>query len=252
MANDATNIRADLLEVEYDAGLTLLIRASILLVISAIMLWFFGGIYPVPVLQVLAGFGLAGSFLVAVWGGWRMYKARTRSIVTVNCPYCDFPMEFFQEPTQDFDCHGCHRRVQYENGAMVPIKMITCAFCKTVHKVSAKTTHFTCDRCNRSLRLTDPRDPTRVIPEETDAHENFDVILTEVGRQKNEVAMALESILVCNLLEARRQMENLPLTVMRNVPQRKADAVRRRLRELGATAVIQPTNLAEQARAGRR
>jgi ribosomal protein L7/L12 len=62
--------------------------------------------------------------------------------------------------------------------------------------------------------------------------------------------MALESILICNLVEARRQMENLPLTVMRNVPERKADAVRRRLRELGATAIVRPTS--DQPTAGRR
>jgi len=36
-------------------------------------------------------------------------------------------------------------------------------------------------------------------------------------------------------------MENLPLTVIRNVPERKADAIRSRLRELGATAVVRPT-----------
>ena len=63
-------------------------------------------------------------------------------------------------------------------------------------------------------------------------------------------AMAVESILICNLAESRRQMENLPLTVMRNVPERKADAVRRRLRDLGATAVIRPT--ADQTASTRR
>ena len=62
--------------------------------------------------------------------------------------------------------------------------------------------------------------------------------------------MALESILVCNLVDARHQMEGLPLTVMRNVPERKADAVKRRLRDLGATAITQPTTVGQQ-RAGR-
>src|SRR5207253_828721 len=70
--------------------------------------------------------------------------------------------------------------------------------------------------------------------------EDFDVLLSQVGRQPKDVAMALESILICNLAEAKRQMENLPLTVMRNVPHRKADAVKTRLRELGATAIARP------------
>jgi len=53
--------------------------------------------------------------------------------------------------------------------------------------------------------------------------------------------MALESILICNLAEARRQMENLPLTVIRMFPSAKQNAIRSRLRELGATAVVRPT-----------
>jgi ribosomal protein L7/L12 len=135
---------------------------------------------------------------------------------------------------------------------LAPIKQITCTFCKTVHKVSAKATQYMCDRCNRALRLTDPNSPAAVVQEQSDLLANYDVQLTDIGRNKNEVAMALQSMLVCNLPEARRQMEHLPLTIARNVPERKADAIRRRMRDLGATAIATATAQSEQVRPTRR
>ena len=199
--------------------------------------------------QLLFGAGALAAFVWAINAFLRIQQARATPYVTVNCPYCDFPMQFLQEPTDDYDCEGCHRRVYYENGRPAEIKKITCAFCKTVHKVSAKARTFTCDRCNRMLQLTD-KPGAAPVADRSDLLQNYDVLLTDIGRQKNEVAMAVQSILVTNLPEARRLMEKLPLTVMRNVPERKADAVRRRLRELGATAVVRPTESEQPA--GRR
>jgi ribosomal protein L7/L12 len=264
MAKTATT-KSDVLEQESVVGVTQLIRAGVVLLLGLLFLWgaslvdrgkyptgSFQAVFLMPGLILLGIASILGAIVMAVMGVMRMKKVGDKTAVTINCPYCGFPTEFLEEPTVDYDCDGCHRRVYYENGRPVPIKEITCTFCKTVHKVSAKATHFTCDRCNRALRLTDPNDANAVVGEAgNDVLQNYDVMLTDVGRNKNEVALALQSILICNLPEARRQMETLPLTVVRNVPERKADAVRRRLRDLGAVAVVRPTEQSEQARAGR-
>jgi ribosomal protein L7/L12 len=263
MAQSATT-KSEVLEKEYEAGVWRLILAGVVLVVSLLCFWgvklIIGAKLPDtasqntilrPLLLLLGVVGTVGALALAGTGASRMKKAKERPTIAVNCPYCGFHNQFVDEPTSDYDCEGCHRRVYYENGVPVEIKQITCTFCKTVHKVSSKATHFMCDRCNRALRLTDPNDPTAVVTEQSEMLVNYDVQLTDPGRNKNEVAMALQSILVCNLPEARRQMEALPLTVMRNVPERKADAVRRRLRDLGATAIVTPTTASEQARAGR-
>src|SRR5258708_80031 len=148
-------------------------------------------------------------------------------------------MQFLERHTDDYDCEGCHRKVHYQNGQPVPVKTVTSQSCRTVHRVAVTATKFICDRCNRGVKLSD--DPKEVIAERSDLLPNYNVMLTNPARNRNEFPIAVESILICNLVEARRQMENLPLTVMRNVPERKADAIRSRLRELGATAVIRPT-----------
>jgi ribosomal protein L7/L12 len=253
MAQTVTT-RSDVIEAESTSAVTQLILAGLLLFGCLLLVYFFHFIPARHVrlgLQIIAAAGAIAGLIWAVVAIFRMRTASTLPKFTVNCPYCDFPMQFVQEPHDDYDCENCHRRVYYENGQPVPIKMITCAFCKTVHKVSAQAKQFTCDRCNRALRLTDGPGAPGAGAERDEILQNYDVVLTDIGRKATDVAMALESILVCNLAEARRQMANLPLTLMRNVPERKADAVRRRLRDLGATAVVRPTESSEQARAGR-
>ncbi len=246
--------RSEVIETESTSAVTQLIIAAIVFMAGLFLIYLFHFIADYRArlgLQIVAGaVALVGVGMI-VAAVVRMLSSRSLPKVVVNCPYCEYPMEFLKAPTVDFDCEGCHRRVYYENGVQVPIKMITCAFCKTVHKVSAKAKQYTCDRCNRPLRLTEG--PAGAVQDtgRDDVLQNYDVVLTDIGRKPNEVAMALESILICNLLEARRQMADLPLTVMRNVPERKADAVRRRLRDLGATAVVRPTESSTQAGATR-
>jgi len=243
MAQSAAT-RSDLLEQEYADGLAQVIRAALLLLGCLILVYLFSlvpGRNPRVMLMAAGGLASVAALAYGVMGGLRMQRARSVPAVTVNCPYCDYPMEFLAEPTEDWVCEGCHRRVHYENGRQVPIKMITCPFCKTVHKVSAKARQYTCDRCNRALKLTDGDQASAVVAEQSELLRNYDVLLTQVGRNPTEVALALESILVCNLREARARMQELPLTIARNVPERKAAAIRSRMRELGATAVMRPT-----------
>jgi ribosomal protein L7/L12 len=158
-------------------------------------------------------------------------------MVSAHCPYCGGATEFPEYPTEDYTCEKCHRRVYFENGKMVEAKDVECTVCKAVHKVAVTAKSYTCDRCNRTLRLDDPTKGV-VATAETTVGQAFDVVLTEVGRNTTGVAMALQNVLVCNLPEARRQMQDLPLTIVKGVPERKADAVRSRFRELGATAVV--------------
>ena len=235
-----TITRSDVLERAYDVAVRLAIQGVIVFVVSAILLWILrlAGVYQ---LWPAAALGMGYGVVVMAIGWFRANRARRKPAVTVYCPYCEHPVQFLVEPTEDYTCEGCHRLVQYEDGKPVPVRDITCPVCRASHRVSTKAVRFTCDKCNRGLSLTDPSDPKSVVAEKSDMMQNFDVILTQVGRTPNDVAMALQDILVCNLMDARRQMEDLPLTMVRNVPERKADAIRRRVRELGATVVVRPT-----------
>ncbi len=232
--------RTDVLEEAYSHAITVAIRGAILMAVCLILVWVFGFLDLRP-LRILSVVGAAIGGIIILYAALRFIEARRAPYVTVHCPYCEHPMQFPVEPTSDYTCEGCDRRVYYENGKPAPVREVTCPVCKTVHKVSVKATNYTCDACNRPLRLTDPKKVEVVVEDRGGPMGNFDVLITDAGRNATEVAMALQSILVCNLPEARAQLKNLPLTVMRNVPELKADALRRRLRELGATAIVRPT-----------
>lgn len=257
--------RSDIIEEEGVHGATRLIIALFVLIVSLVLLYLGNAVgrdapensvrsvYLSPLLILVAVVGIIVGLVIGVLAANRMLRTRKMPAVTVECPYCGGEVRFPTMPTQDWDCEHCHRQVRYENGVQVPLKAVACTFCGTEHKVAATTTHYLCDSCNRPLRLVDPNNPTAVVSDVTsDILRNYDVLLTQVGRRPTDVAMALESILICNLREARQRMEELPLVVMRNVPERKADAVRRRLRDLGAVAVMRPTDQPEDAPIGKR
>jgi hypothetical protein len=80
--------------------------------------------------------------------------------------------------------------------------------------------------------------------------EDYDVVLLAIDRRReNDLAFKIQNLMVVNMPVARKLIAtatpSTPLVVIGKVSQRKADAVRRQLQELGATAAIRPTNAAE-------
>ena len=193
----------------------------------------------------LAGAGLAGA---AIYNGVQTRKLRG---VGFLCPYCDKDNRFEDEPNESFECEFCNRTVHFEDGVPVPVRVVSCPSCHADHRVAVNVQRYVCDRCNRSLELaTESRGrPTTLAAGavESAAPQNFDVLLISVDRrQENEVALKLQNLLVVNLPEARRLMAtastSAPLVVSHGMPQRKAEAIRRQLQDLGATATLRPTN----------
>lgn len=239
--------RSEVLEQEYAQSVTLLVAGVITLVVALLVIYF--GLKPTPHLPALVALGSIAALAAVglfIFGALRMVQARQMPSLTVTCPYCEKPIQFLSMPTTDFDCEQCHRHVYYENGVMAPIMTITCAFCRTLHKVSTKATMYTCDKCNRPLRLVDdavsqaaPAPVAAAASAEVPAP--HDVILVSPGRNRNEVAMALEPLLHCTLVQVRSQLENLPLTITSGIPELKAHAIRSRLISLGAEVYVTPT-----------
>ena len=109
MAKGSTT-RSDVLEREYEAGLTTVIRGAVILVVALILMWIFYRADLMP-LFVFAALGAVAGLVVAGAGGRRMMGTRSLPTVTVYCPYCEHPMQFLNEPTDDYTCEGCSRKV---------------------------------------------------------------------------------------------------------------------------------------------
>ena len=232
--------RSEVLESGYTAGWTLVVRAIVVILVCVIAYYLFirASLFPLAYLSI---FGALAGVLVGLLGLKRMYDASHTVAESIECPYCDKSVELVGGLRKDFSCDHCDRTVHVERGKLVPVRTVACIVCEAEHRISARTTSFTCTSCNRVLTFRDPSKPDVVVAENSDVMRNYDVLLTQPGRREAEVAMALQSILVCNLPDARRQMQELPLVIVRNVPERKADAMRSKFRELGASIAVRPT-----------
>lgn len=164
-----------------------------------------------------------------------------------TCPFCDKENVFFQQPTKDWDCDFCHRTARYEDGVMVPVTYVICTACRAEHRVPVNVKRYLCDQCNRPLNISgDLRGGTAIIEVEDQLFQNFDVLLVAYDRRlENELAFKIQNLLVVNMIEARRMINNInnqtPLIVGYNLPERKADAIRRDLQQVGGTARLRPS-----------
>ncbi len=197
--------------------------------------------------QFLMLVGLGFGVRLVYFGNKTMREDSSVAKFKETCPFCDKENTFFQPPNSDWDCDFCHRTARYENGEMVPVTYVMCTACRAEHRVPVNVKRYLCDQCNRPLNISgDLRGGTAIIEVEDQLFQNFDVLLVAYDRRlENELAFKIQNLLVVNMLEARRMINNInnqtPLIVGYNLPERKADAIRRDLQVVGGTARLRPT-----------
>jgi ribosomal protein L7/L12 len=177
----------------------------------------------------------------------RSLEAKRATGFPFPCPYCDVVSEYVAKPVDDFDCEHCNRTVHFVNGAPIPVRTIVCQACKTEHRVPSNLARYVCDKCNRPLKLVADKKVAIASNEAADAMlQNYNVELLGIDkRHEAELIAKIQSLMMLTLPEARRLVDaanpSSPLIVAYDLPQRKADAVRRSLQELGGTAAIKST-----------
>jgi len=204
--------------------------------------------------HIIGAVALVIGVVILALAAHRSWAVRQIPHVGFFCPYCDMENQLVSTPTEDFDCDFCHRTIHFQKGVPVPVRTIVCPFCRTEHRVATTVERYVCDRCNRLLKV--PAGPgNRAAVGATSSNEqdallqNYDVLLVAYDkRRENDLAFKLQNLMVVNLPEARRLLSTAstktPLIVSHNLSQRKAEAVRRQLQELGATASLRSTAVA--------
>ena len=190
------------------------------------------------------GMGVGVAILgVAVYQAWKLRYTPSLSQV---CPYCNHIAKFVEAPKVSYPCDACQRTVHFLNGSAAPIRQVVCPACKTEHTVAAHLDELVCDQCNRAIEVSKKRKPG--TGELTDAMlQNYDVLLISFDKRKEiEIAQKLQNMMLINMIEARKMMSeattNKPLTIDKNQPQRKAEAIRRTLQDMGAIVTLRPTS----------
>lgn len=249
MAEKTTSV-SEVREVTWTESIGTALLGIALMLVAIVGFYFTKYISP-PSMQLAAKIGCA---IGLVAGGAILGIAINRSIgakqakgVPFPCPYCDVVSEYVAKPVADFDCEHCHRTVHFKDGEPIPVRTIICQACKTEHRVPNNLQRYVCDKCNRPLKLAADQKIATASNEAADAMlQNYNVeLLGAEKRQEGELIAKIQSLMMLTLPEARRLVEaaspSAPLIVAYDLPQRKADAVRRSLQELGGTAAIKPT-----------
>lgn len=253
MAKSSVKI-SDIWEGEWIKSIEASFVGMIIMLVTALLIyfskfWFEGSILLSA--RILMGVGfLMGLFIVAVSISASL-KAKKLPGVRFMCPYCEKENRLLSTPTENFDCDHCERTIHFEFNVPVEVVTVRCQACRADHRVPVTALRYVCDRCNRPLNLGREGDKTAAaqIQEENDAMlQNYDVLLVAVDRQhENEMAFKIQNLLVINMKEAKRLMgtvsQKTPLIVGYDVPQRKAEVIRRQLQDLGGTATVRPTNV---------
>jgi transposase-like protein len=269
MAKSAERI-SDVQEREWTASIGTAVVGIGLLAVAAVVMYLMKYM-PIPpehllVSQIIAGVAVVGGGAIILAALYRSSQTRKVARVPFPCPFCGKDNFFPQKPTEEFDCEHCDRTVHFENGEPVPAHTIVCQYCRTEHRVPVNVASYLCDSCNRPLRLRpDPHFKTAVVHTHAveardEILQNYDVLLIGYDRRREEeIAYKVQNLsaaktvggVAINLPEVRRMLlgasKAAPLTVAYDLSQRKADAIRRQLQEIGATVVLRPTNAVPQA-----
>ncbi|HZT41359.1 MAG TPA: hypothetical protein VFA07_04180 [Chthonomonadaceae bacterium] len=242
---------SEILENEWVESIVTASNGFIIIVVAGLFYYLVPFRLPGPLRlagHIIGGVAVLLGLVILALAAHRSWAVRKIPHVGFFCPYCDMENHLTATPTEDFDCDFCHRTIHFQKGVPVPVRTIVCPFCRTEHRVATTVERYVCDRCNRLLKVTSGSGSRAAVGATTSNEQdallqNYDVLLVAYDRRReNDLAFKLQNLMVINLLEARRLLGTVstktPLIVCHSLSQRKAEAVRRQLQELGATASL--------------
>ena len=221
--------------------------------------------------------GIAAGFAVIAGAAYRMSQVKNIQTVAFTCPYCDAANQLMSEPTTNFECENCHQTVRFENGVLVPIRVVSCGSCGTDNRVSVKSNRFICQKCNATIQVqaeqpafgaapsqgttpaqratpayntavvgamptaAPPPQPARLLTEH-----NMDVLIYSYDPSRETHLLAnLQTLMGVDAEQMKRLTGTIsdrkPLVVSVDMPQAEADALRVQLSQLGANVHLRPS-----------
>jgi len=195
--------------------------------------------------------GLALAIVLAVIGfgllGYAIYSfVRSRGVTShvVKCPMCGANNGFLQAPQSDVTCQECHRMIPIENGAILPLKQVSCGSCGESNWYSDRTKVLLCESCGREIAIARPGGdttwdghPVYAVQDDTRPYE---VVLLAYGQDSDGLIDHLQHTLGRNRLQIKELLGQLPAVVVTNVPRQKAEILRNELSHRGAAVEARP------------
>ena len=180
-----------------------------------------------------------GSLLLA-YALFCLAKTRAVSAFTLVCPMCGAKNGFEEFPKQDVTCAECHRKIPIENGAILPLKQISCGACQEANWYSDHTKTLLCESCGREIAIARPDQEASPMYAVQDDARPYELVLTAYEPGHDDLADALQHLLGLNRAQVRAILSELPSVILTNVPRQKAEMVRNDLARTGAALEARP------------
>ncbi len=275
MAED-TRTLSEVREQETANGLKWIGIGAGIIVFALIMIWILkvalrGNPNLTHTMQIGMYLGIAAGFAVIAGAAYRMSQVKNIQTVAFTCPYCDATNQLMSEPTTNFECENCNQTVRFENGVLVPIRVVSCGSCGTDNRVSVKSNRFICQKCNATIQVqaeqpafgaapaqvatpayntavvgtmptaAPPPQPVRLLTEH-----NMDALIYSYDHTREAHLLAnLQTLLGVDAEQIKRLTGTIsdrsPLVVGVDMPQAEAEALRVQLSQLGANVHLRPS-----------
>lgn len=187
---------------------------------------------------------LAAAPLLFAYAIYRLITGRKEPVYVAACPYCQTEIEFTERPEDDFTCDSCHRRVPVLDGRVLDVTGVRCGYCGALNYMSEKTEVLICEDCDREIPLLDPETgEMRHVPRgfaRVDDEGLYQLILTDPGREREEVINSLQHMLALNRNQVKAMLDEVPVTLLTGINRRKAEMLKAQLEASGASADMKP------------
>jgi ribosomal protein S27E len=197
--------------------------------------------------------GLALAIVLGVIGGsclayalYSFVKSRGVTAHNVKCPMCGSVNGFLQPPMSDVTCQECHRMIPIDNGAILPLKQVSCGSCGESNWYSDRTKVLLCESCGREIAIARPGGDTNWDGTPTYAVQDdsrpYEVVLLAFGQNSDGLITSLQHTLGRNRVQIKELMSQLPAVLVTNVPRQKAEILRSELSHHGAAVEARPVS----------
>ena len=269
MAED-TRTFSEVREQETAAGLKWVGIGGGIIAVALILLWIMNVALrrspdALKMMHIGVGLGVVAGLVVMAIAAYRMSQVKNLKTVPYTCPYCDAANQLMSEPTTSFECENCNQTVRFENGVLVPIRVVSCGSCGTDNRVSVKSNRFICQKCNATIQVQaeaaysaapaynsgivpapsapapPPPQPARLLTEH-----NMDVLIYSYDRTREaHLLSSLQTLLDVDAAQIKRLTatvsDRAPLVVGVDMPQAEAESLRVQLSQLGADVHLRPS-----------
>lgn len=174
----------------------------------------------------------------------RAMAGRKQSSYTATCPYCGHETVFVAQPTDDFSCEDCHRRVPVLEGKVLDISGIRCGFCGALNFMSEKTKVLICEECDREIPLLNQETgEMRHVAKgfaRVDDETLYELVLVAVGKEREPLIISLQHMLAMNRNQVKALFEDMPAVLLRGINRRKAEMLRAQIEANEGSAELRP------------